>query len=258
MAKKIVAMISALALVLALSACGASTSAPVGDTTAAADAPGQTTAAAQTTAAEPESDPYEITYTNAKVWTNSIVTTWVQAIVEITNTGSKNLYLGSASYDLEAADGSLVASESLVSTFPDVIAPGEKGYMYSETTLDNYSGDGTLTVVPHLDISEATVGLIRYDTSEIAVSDGEYMGLKVLGRVENTTSEAGQMVYVVAVFYGADNAPLGLAFTILDNDLAAGDKTGFEINSMSMPSDITAADVANTTVYAYPMQYQFG
>lgn len=61
---------------------------------------------------EVEEVAYEVTYTNAKIYTNSIGTVWSQVIVEIENTGSSDLYLSSGSYDLEDADGNLIASEN--------------------------------------------------------------------------------------------------------------------------------------------------
>lgn len=200
---------------------------------------------------------YEITYQNARVWTDSIGAKWVQSIVEITNTGSTNLYLESGAYDLEDSTGALVASQSMVSTYPNVLAPGEKGYMYEETTLENYTGDGNLTISPRPDVKEATVDLIRYDVTDISLSSDDFGGVKVLGRVENKTEETESMVYIVAFFYDAAGTPIGSASTILSEDLEAGAKIGFEISGFSMPDDVTPDVIANTTVYAYPLQYQF-
>lgn len=200
---------------------------------------------------------YEITYSNARTWTNSIGSTWVQTIVEIENTGTQNLYLSSGSYDLEDATGTLIAAQTYVSTYPDVIAPGEKGYMYEETILDDFNQESTLTVLPRPDVKEATVDLIRYDVSDVAISNDPYSGIKVLGRVENNTDETDNMVYIVAFFYDSNNTMVGSAFTILTEDLMPGSKIGFEINSFSLPDDITAENIAETVVYAYPMQIQF-
>lgn len=200
---------------------------------------------------------YEITYQNAKVWTNSIGTTWVQTIVEITNTGSTNLYLSSGAYDLEDANGALVTSQSMVSTYPSVLAPGEKGYMYDETTLDDYSGDGNLKILPRPDVEEATVDLIRYNVTDLSVSNDEYFGVNVKGRVENTTEKSENMVYIVAFFYDASGIPIGSVFTILSEDLDAGAKIGFEMSGFSLPDDVTADVIADSIVYAYPTQFQF-
>ncbi|NCB52368.1 MAG: hypothetical protein EOM54_10905 [Clostridia bacterium] len=241
-----------LALLLALTACG---STPAAQKTAA---PGSETVEPEAlpTEALPEAA-YDITYQNARAWTNGIGTTWVQVIVEITNTGSVPLYLSSGSYDLEDTSGKLIASQTLVSTYPNVLDVGEKGYMYEETTLDNVSSDTELVVVPRVDAEAATVDLIRYPVTDLAISDGQYGGIDALGRVENTADEAESMVYIAVMLFDADNMPIGLLFTILTDDLNPGDKIGFEANSFSLPGDVTAASAASYIVYSYPLQYQF-
>jgi len=199
---------------------------------------------------------YEITDARAKTWVNSIGTTWVQTIVEITNTGEKNLFLSSGAYDLENADGSLAASQTMVSAYPEVLAPGEKGYMYEETTLDA-SVSGELTVLPREDVDEARVEMIRLPVTETELKDGQYMGLTMLGRVENNTAEDQEFVYIVAFLYDAEEKCIGQMFTILTDTLKAGSKIGFEMSSLSLPDDIAASDVASYVTYAYPTQFQF-
>lgn len=240
----------ALLLALLLTACGSSQ--PKSSEENATPIP----EAAESQTSEVNDVAYEITCSNAKTWTNSIGSTCVQTIVEITNTGSKNLYLGSGSYDLENPDGSLVSAKSMVSAFPDVIAPGEKGYMYEETTLDNYSGDGNLNVLPRPDVKEAKVDLIRYNVTDLSVSDGTY-GINVMGRVENTSDKEGSLVYVVAFFYDENDTLIGSAFTMLTEKFAPGAKIGFEFSSFSLPDDVSVKNIKNTTVYAYPTQLQF-
>ena len=53
------------------------------------------------------------------------------AIVEIKNTGTSNIYLKDAKFEIEDASGHLIQSDEYsVSNCPDVIKPGEKGYIY--------------------------------------------------------------------------------------------------------------------------------
>lgn len=178
-------------------------------------------------------------------------------IAEITNTGSVPLYLGSAGYDLEDDTGKLVSTGTYVSCYPDVIKPGEKGYMYEEDMLDNISGGLSLKVLPRIEIEEATVDCIRLDTSEITVTDDEFLGVKFMGRVENTTSEPQDFIYVVAVFYDIAGTPIGTAFTIITETLQAGEKMGFDFYGMSLPDSVTAESIASYVIYAYPQQLQF-
>ncbi|MEG1523983.1 MAG: FxLYD domain-containing protein [Clostridia bacterium] len=208
-------------------------------------------------ATETENEAFEITYQSARAYTNSIGTTWAQSIVEITNTGSVPLFLSSGAFDLEDADGKLVATSTMVSAYPSVIDVGEKGYMYEEAPLDEEPASA-LTVLPRPDVEKAKVDLVRFSVTDEELKDGDYgVGLKLLGRVENTSAEAQSSVYVACVLYDAAGAPIGIMFTILMEELAPGAKIGFECNGLSLPEDVTLDAVASHVTYAYPMQMQF-
>ena len=187
---------------------------------------------------------------------DSIGTTWVQTAVPVENTGSVNLYLSSGTMDLEDAEGHLVDSLRLVSVHPDVIKPGETAWYFEETTLDERPSSD-LKVIPHVDVKEATVDCIRYETSDVTISEEEFGGIKVTGSVENTTDEDGSLVVVAVFLYDENGDFIGNINTYLDGDLAAGDKVGFSASSFADVADLTAADIADYKIYAYPTQYQF-
>lgn len=200
---------------------------------------------------------YEITYKKAVTWEDSIGTIWVQVIVEINNTGTIPIYLSSGSYDLENSEGSIIANEQYVSEYPRVLAVGEKGYLYDETTLDN-AVSGTLTVVPRINSEEATIDCIRYPVTEIFLSDTTYYGIKAVGRIENTTNaDEDSTIYVVIILYDSDNNPIGILKDLITDDFSAGSKIGFEATSLSMPDTITTSSVASYKAYSYPLKYQF-
>ena len=152
--KKLFVLILSAIMLLSLCACGSKSPAPETKAETAPVPIVQETAAPTEAAPEtaPETEPvmeagYEITDTKVTTWTDSIGSAWIQTIVEITNTGSKNLYLSSGAYDLEDENGGLIASKTMVSEYPNVLAPGEKGYLYEETLLDQ-PAEGTLKVLP--------------------------------------------------------------------------------------------------------------
>jgi len=250
----------ALLLALSLSACGSSAKTSTSETAETKPVESQASSAQETAvasaeSAQSESADYEITSSKAVTWVDSIGSPWVQIITEISNTGTKNLYLSTGACDLEDSTGALVASESMVSAYPDVLAPGEKGYLYEETILDA-PVDGELTVVPREDVKEAKVELIRFPVTDDKISTDNYGNIKMLGRIENTSGAEQKMIYIVAFLYDANNSCIGQMFTITDS-LAAGEKAGFEMSSMSLPKDITADSIDHYVVYAYPTQYQF-
>lgn len=201
--------------------------------------------------AQADSVSYEITYQNVRVLSSSGSTKAI-VLIEISNSGTADLYLRSASYDIEDADGSLIAAESLASIYPDVLAPGEKGYVYETTYLENYTGDGNVTVLPRFSIEEATIENTRYPVSDITISDDRYGNIKVMGRVENNTNETESSPEMVVVFYDENGTPLGLDYTFQLPELEPGVKVGFEMSANELPDDVTLDRIADYTAYAFP------
>ena len=224
-----------------------------GSTDATEKTDSDTTAAGDVTVAADTAE-YELGDGIVRVWTNSIDTKWIMVAVPVKNTGTTDLYLSTGTIDVEDASGTLVQSISMVSVYPQVLQPGETAYYYEETLFDGGSEDG-LTVVPHVDVEKATVDCIRYELSEIQVKDQEYNSAHVVGRVENTTDTAESMAYVVANLYDTDGNFLAQEFTILDNELGAGEKMGFETGSTAY--EFNADEVGSYEVYVFPYQYQF-
>lgn len=200
---------------------------------------------------------YEIVYTKGIVYTNSIGTTWIQAVVQIQNTGSDTLYIGNASVDIENADGKLLKTLSLVSVYPDVLKPNETALLVEDTTLDEDPGVKELTVIPHLEIKRAKIDCIRYPVSDESFSTDTFGDVQMIGRVENNTTETKSLVYVVVNLYDADHHGIGQLFTILTNDLNPGEKIGFTLSTLSSPESLTIESIASYEVFAFPLQFQF-
>ncbi len=188
------------------------------------------------------------------VTTDSIGSKYVHVYFPVTNTGKVNLYLKSGSADIENSAGSLEDTVSLISAFPEVLKPGETGYYYESTLYDGTETTG-LKAVAHADVEKASADCIRYKVSDISVKDEQYLGAKVIGRVENTTDEEGSMVKVAALLFDAKGALIGVEFTYIDGTLGAGDKKAFECSSLDL--ELKASDIAKYEVYAYPTQFNF-
>jgi len=264
--KKVLAItMAALLIVMLLAGCGTNEPSNQADNNANTEDAATNTPEADNVESEPEETPeqeqedvtYEVTYKNVMVYTSSIGSTWAQAIVEVTNTGTKDLYLSSASFDLEDASGALVSVLKMVSVCPDVISPGEKAYYYDASTLENVESEVELTIVPHLNVKEAKVDRIRFPVSEDSLSMDQFDDITLIGRVENNTEETQSMVYVAVILYNSNDAPIGHLTTILMEDLAPGDKIGFECSAWSLPDSVTLDSIAWYEVIAYPTQFQF-
>ena len=207
---------------------------------------------------EPEANiEYEITYKNVESWVNSIGTTRIQVIAEIKNTGTVPIYLSSSSYDLENSTGQLIASKQYISTYPQIIKSGEKGYMYDETSLDN-PVQGIINVIPRITTKKAKVSCIRYDVSEISLSDTTFLGPKMIGRITNSTSkDEDSLIYVAGIIFNSNEKPIGVLTDIISDNFPAGSKIGFEATSLSLPKTVNVNSIKSYKVYAYPYQYQF-
>ena len=195
---------------------------------------------------------YEVGNATIDSWTNSINTTWVKIAVPVKNTGNTNIYVGDMSADIESSTGTLLKTVSMISAFPEYIKPGETAYYYDETTVDFDTSN--IKVVPHVAIEKPSNDVIRYDLSEISITADTYFGVKVMGRVENKTSEKGTLVYVAANLFDSNDKLICNCFTILENDLNAGDKVGFTCKPFAY-TDFTPTDVARYEIYSYPTQF---
>jgi len=187
-------------------------------------------------------------------WTSSIGSAWISVAVPVKNTGSVDLYIESATIDIEYSDGTIADTLQYVSGYPQIVKPGETAWYYEATLFDGKMGD-TYKAIPHAKVEEASHDCIRFETSEIQIDNDEYFGVNVHGRVLNNTSEEATSVYVAVNFFGADGNLLAQGYTILSDGLAAGDKIGFEVNDFN--GRFTASEVASYEVYAFPYQYQF-
>lgn len=256
----------ALTLMMTLSFCGC-TIALIGGIAASADKGDETEQAEQAEPKNNDSKPvhkankdskpkWEITSNQANAFVDSLGIQWVQLIVEITNTGDCDLYLESSSCDIEDTSGAIITSKSAISTYPSVLAPSEKGYMYDEFMLD-YKIEGEVVAVPRFDVKASKIPLVRYNISDVELRDSQWGNLKVVGRIENTTDEVGELVYIVAMLYNAQGECIGGAPTLLPEDLQPHSKIGFEISTITQAASPKAADVASYIVYAYPWQMQF-
>lgn len=195
---------------------------------------------------------YEVGTATIDSWTNSINSTWVKIAVPVKNTGDVDIYLGDMSADIESSTGSLLKTKSMINAYPDYIKPGETAYYYDETSAD-FDTTG-IKVVPHVDIHKSSNEVIRYDISDVSITEDSLSGVKVMGRVENKTSKKGTLVYVAANLFDSNGKLICNCFTILDNDLNAGDKVGFTCSPFAY-REVKPSDVARYEIYAYPTQF---
>ena len=216
----------------------------------------KSSSSSKSSAADPESVSFGVTKLDVSLFQSSIGTPWIKVVFEMTNTGTSNIYLSSGSYDIEDEDGNIIDTHTLVSEFPGVLAPGEKGYLFDCTLYDG-SVDDKIVVVPHVSAEIAKVDLVRFDVSGESLSADAYGDLQMHGRVTNTTDETQKTIYVAACIYDKSGKCLGVLLDLITQEVKPGESIGFEAACNGFPKTISPEDVDHYTVYAYPYALQF-
>lgn len=203
---------------------------------------------------------YEITDTSFNYYKNSIGNMEYHAFVEITNTGSCNIYMDDCVFDLEDNDGHLLQSEKYISSCPDVIAPGEKGYFYNNavtsSTIDkDVSFDNGIKLVPNYKLEKATGEIKDFEVSDTDMRSDDYGNIKITGRVTNDTDK-DESIYLNVIFYNSDGKVLMITGTNVTG-LDANTTVSFECTTMFSDDSVNKDDIATYQVIARDSYYQW-
>ena len=202
---------------------------------------------------------YEITDTNFIYYVNSIGSTEYYGYVEILNTGNTNIYLKDCTFDLEDNNGHLLQSDSFISSCPDIIAPGEKGYFYNglgATVIDeSVSLENGIKLVPQYSLEKATREFTDYDVSDTDMRTDDFGNVKITGRISNNTGEDVNMIYVQFLYYDANGKVIAISGTNV-LDLTAGSTKSFEGSTMFANEQATPDTVVNYKIIARKNYYQ--
>jgi len=201
---------------------------------------------------DPSASPlYEISYTNVRLYEMGSSSVWMQAIAEISNTGEATLSLDNAAFNLQNATGETVASKSNVLAYPRMIAPGEKGYFYVETSLPDVAADTALTLDPQVEISKTGAVKQNFTVTDTKISANNLGDLTVTGTMENKTEKSFDSVYTVTILFNDKNVPIGVIPSSAPYSLTAGATAKLQDSAFALPDDITKDSVDSFAVYAY-------
>lgn len=199
---------------------------------------------------------YEILSSRANVWTELEGTEYeykqINVIVELLNTGTSDLHLSTSTYDLEDTQGNLVSAQDFIFAFPEILAPGEIGYLAITNDFDR-PFEGELVVKPRVVAEKSQFSCIRYDVTDLVQTTSEYGSVISIGRVENTQQTTEDRTYVFVAYYDENGTCIETDYIFVDK-LAPGEKVGFETVGFLSP-DVTPDKIARTVCYAYPSQY---
>ena len=184
------------------------------------------------------------------IWQDFPDVVWMSITIEIENTSSNNLYFSDSTYDLLDPDGKLVSAQNRIFAFPEILAPGEKGYL-NITELYEKNFDTTVSVSPRILLEKSDLDCIRYKVTDTTFAEDDLGNIHVMGFVENN-GPAAEYVTIVAVLYDSNGHCLDVKLSYIEN-FSPGEKIGFDAIGLN-PSDLTIDSVANVVCYAYPMQ----
>ena len=176
-----------------------------------------------------------------------------EVYAEITNTGDRPVIFNGGLIELYNPDGDAIESDNLYRCYPEVLAPGEVGYLYNMTTVSDakeadYIDDYALTITGKAENAKETVRL----TTE--GSFGEYQYSKyssefaMFANVTNNTSELARRVRIVCALYDKEDKLLYADSTELYN-LGIPPEQTVEVR-MSVDSRIQSAWEAEETAPA--------
>lgn len=158
-------------------------------------------------------------------------TTYTVYLAEVLNTGTTNVGLSSFSLDLEDVDGKLLNASSYITTYPDVVAPGEKMYIYHQVGK-NVPPDRLGRVIWHYRLKEFAEPrpVPTVAVSEISLDKFGKSPLLTC-RIENTGTEETGYIRLYAVLRNSDGEFIAILEGPIIDSLLPGEKKGVKTSS---------------------------
>ena len=145
-------------------------------------------------------------------------------------------------------------SYDYVNTCPDVILPGEKGYLYNQMGTELNTNASDIKFIPKYNVVKAKSTPHDFPLSDFSLTNDNF-GPKVVGRVLNDTTEETSL-YLQVVYYDANDKCIGISGTNV-YDIAPNENRSFEITSVGIQNAFVPANVARYLLFARETYYQF-
>ncbi|MBR1476440.1 MAG: hypothetical protein IJ608_00565 [Lachnospiraceae bacterium] len=172
----------------------------------------------------------------------------VSAYVAVKNISNTNIKFTMPRFDYEDNDGKLLAVDEYVQCIPEVIKPGQTGYIYSYYyDLSGIDLSNGLAFKPDAKVEEAS-RFYEIEVSDISVKKNEYgLDISVIGRGTNNTEKNIELATPSAVFYNSEDEVMGFCYGI--ESFSAGQTKSFEISGDLLTENMNTSDVATVKVY---------
>lgn len=217
---------------------------PVPSTEESSSAPSKT---------EPPTASFKVTDQRLNVYRNRAEEFWGQVIAVVQNTGDAPIYLQDSTFHITDAEGKSLASDTTVSAYPQIVAPGETGYYYAETYLETESAEGlTLEFTPQVSVSAQQA--VTYTVENPDLQDSRYGGMELRVTLSNSAAQDTRHYCVAVLLFDAEGKLLGQFYDVPSVKVPAGGSAVLELSSYMLPDTVTKAEIADYRILAYELQ----
>lgn len=217
---------------------------PVPSTEESSSAPSKT---------EPPTASFKVTDQRLNVYRNRAEEFWGQVIAAVQNTGDAPIYLQNCTFRITDTEGKPLASDTTVSAYPQIVAPGETGYYYAETYLETESAEGlTLEFTPQVSVSAQQA--VAYTVENPDLQDSRYGGMELRVTLSNSTAQDTRHYCVAVLLVDAEGKLLGQFYDVPSVKVPAGGSAVLELSSYMLPDTVTKAEIADYRILAYELQ----
>jgi hypothetical protein len=178
----------------------------------------------------------KITQETYTAWKDSIGTVWVNYSAEVTNNGAAPAQIGSIQINYEDAEENVLGTESMVSSVPDVLNPGETAYFTETTMLDTVKDPSVLTkAYANLDFDTTEDKPYYLTTTNVKLTENtnewdDGSPYIVTGSIVNEGDQSADDIRVAAGLYDENDKLVGVLSGTVDVTLAPDGKAAFELN----------------------------
>ncbi|SIS60105.1 FxLYD domain-containing protein [Salimicrobium flavidum] len=202
----------------------------------------------------------EITAQTGGAWKDSIDSVWIHSSAVLENTGNTPVTVGEVQMNFQDEEGTVLGTDSMNYTTPDILMPGEKAFVSQTTTLDAVTDPAEYTQTTYnFEYEEASAdadpNLMEVSGVNHSAGD-EYIPYRVTGTVTNTTGEMQDDIRIAAALYAEDGSLLGVLNESLTVSVNDGSEAGFELTYPEIPPE-HAGQVANVEVKAFGWDWGF-
>ncbi len=145
----------------------------------------------------------------------------------------------------------MIQSDNFISNCPDVILPGETGYLYNQlgSEINGVSNPDDLVLSAQYVVKTTNATPHEYPVTDVSTKADNYGGLTVVGRVTNDTDEDHSLLYVQVLYYDESGNIIGISGTNL-TDFLAGRTISFEISSMYLQNKAKSGNISTYKIVA--------